>query len=107
MPAKFDRDQLRAWSAGLDIPAGAFGMGLVGWLIDRWQDTSPGWMLGLGLAGLLGGCYRFVREALRMNAKNAAQFDRQRRGRPRPADSVTPPPVAPDANHDHDDSPRP
>ena len=74
--AQLDQDQLRAWSAGLDIPVGAFGLGFIGWAIDRWQGTAPWWMLGLGLAGVIGGCYRFVREAMRMNRAQVERYNR-------------------------------
>ncbi|MEM7755284.1 MAG: AtpZ/AtpI family protein [Planctomycetota bacterium] len=102
---KFDRDQLQAWSAGLDIPAGAFGLGLVGYLIDRWQGTGPWWMLGLGLLGVAGGCYRFVREALRMNRQQAARFNRDHRGHKSPPPSSTQDSAPNDANNDPNRSP--
>jgi len=71
------RDQLRAWSAGLDIAVGMFGMGLIGWLIDRWTGHGPWWMLGLGAAGLGGGTYRFIREAMRLNREAARRWARR------------------------------
>jgi len=102
MATGYDRDRLRAWSAGLDIPAGAFGLGFVGWLVDNWQGTGPWWMLGLGLAGLVGGCYRFVREALRMNRAQAARY---KRDHPHRNPAAPPPPGDHNANATTDDSP--
>jgi hypothetical protein len=110
------KDQLRAWSTGLDLAAGTFGMGLIGYLIDRWQGTAPWWMLGLGLAGLVGGAYRFVREALRVNREQAARFQRRYRAGPVTPNDARPTETDPEvrderraqgANTDPDDSPGP
>jgi F0F1-type ATP synthase assembly protein I len=59
---------IRAWSVGLDMVYSAAGMLLLGALIDWLAGTRPWWMLGLGLLGLVVGMYRFIRDAMRMNA---------------------------------------
>ena len=70
----YDQQQLRAWSAGLDVASGLLGFGFIGWLIDRWLGHAPWWMLGLGLTGLCGGSYRFIREAIAVNRAAAARY---------------------------------
>lgn len=56
---------------------GSIGGGaLVGWLIDRWQGTSPVFVLvGLGL-GFVGAMFRIVRQT-----KKQDRLDAERRGR--------------------------
>ena len=76
---------IRAWSIGLDMVYSAAGMLLLGALIDWLAGTRPWWMLGLGLVGLVVGMYRFIRDAMRMNAASS----RPRRAAPRPEDTNT------------------
>ncbi len=70
--------QMRAWSIGLDMAYAAGGMLLLGAGIDWLAGTRPWWMLSLGLLGLIAGMYRFIRDAMRMNAST----------RPRPRATV-------------------
>ena len=70
--------QMRAWSIGLDMAYAAGGMLLLGAGIDWLAGTRPWWMLSLGLLGLIAGMYRFIRDAMRMNAST----------RPRPRAAV-------------------
>ena len=75
---KYDDQQVRAWAASLDVAVGLLGFGFIGWLIDRWLGHAPWWMLGLGVLGLIGGSYRFIREAMAINRTSS---DRSRRSR--------------------------
>ncbi len=62
--------QAVAWGVGLNFVYGFLGFGLIGWAVQTWlwKDAAPWPMLvGLGL-GLVGGMYRFVKDALKMNA---------------------------------------
>jgi hypothetical protein len=78
-------DNIRAWSIGLDMVYSAGGMLLLGAAIDWMAGTRPWWMLGLGLLGLVAGMYRFIRDAMRMNASTS------RPARPRPPARTAPP----------------
>ena len=61
---------------GMEFAAGIVGMGLLGWLIDRWLDSAPiGVLIGAGL-GIVGGGYNFIRQAQAMNRKAAEQYRR-------------------------------
>lgn len=86
------QDQLRAWSAGLDVAAGLVGGGFLGWLLDRWLGHAPWWMLGLGLAGLASGGYRFIREATALNRAASARFRRDSRQTADPPEKADGPP---------------
>ena len=77
------RQNIRAWSIGLDMVYSAAGMLLLGALIDWAAGTRPWWMLGLGLLGLVVGVYRFIRDAMRMNTASS----RKASGRARPGGS--------------------
>ncbi len=45
---------------------GALGLGVGGgWALDRHLGTSPRWLIGLSMLGLVLGFYHLVREALR------------------------------------------
>ena len=62
--------QAVAWGVGLNFVYGFLGFGAIGWAVQTWlwKDAAPWPMLvGLGL-GLVGGMYRFVKDALKMNA---------------------------------------
>jgi len=52
----------------VDFALSVVGMGLVGWLLDRWLGWSPWLTLGFALVGLIGGFYRFLKEATRLSA---------------------------------------
>ncbi len=58
---------------GTELAAGVIGMGLLGWLLDRWMHTSPWIMLGGIFVGLVGGGWNFIRRAL---AENKAAAER-------------------------------
>jgi F0F1-type ATP synthase assembly protein I len=62
--------QAVAWGVGLNFVYGFLGFGAIGWAVQTWlwKDAAPWPMLvGLGV-GLVGGMYRFVKDALKMNA---------------------------------------
>jgi F0F1-type ATP synthase assembly protein I len=45
---------------------GTLGLGVgIGWALDRKLGTSPGWTIGLSMAGLLIGFYLLIRETMR------------------------------------------
>ncbi len=88
------RDQYRAWSTGLDLAAGTIGMGLLGFGIDYLAGTAPVWTIVLALIGLVGGFYRFIREALALNKEQTARYAKRR---PPPVAKLTPPPAPPPA----------
>ncbi|HYE05129.1 MAG TPA: AtpZ/AtpI family protein [Planctomycetota bacterium] len=45
---------------------GAVGLGVGGgWALDRHLGTSPRWLIGLSMLGLVVGFYHLVREAMR------------------------------------------
>ena len=59
---------------GLEFAGAALLLALVGYYIDRQAGTQPwGAVIGLGI-GLVGGMYRFIKEALAANR----QFEQQR-----------------------------
>ena len=58
--------QMRAWAIGLDMAYAVGGMLVLGAVVDHFAGTSPWWMLGLGLFGLVVGMTRFIREASRL-----------------------------------------
>ena len=62
------------WSIGVNFSAGVAGMGLLGWLLDRWLGTAPWILLGGVLLGLIGGFYQFIREAGAINRRAAERF---------------------------------
>lgn len=83
------------WAAsglGLELVGAVAGMSLVGWLIDRWQGTSPMWVLILMGVGIVGGSYNFVRQAMALNRKASAAYRARRaaRGPEDPGEPVAP-----------------
>lgn len=68
-PRSNSNDQAVAWGLGLNFVYGVIGFGGIGWALQTWvwRGTAP-WLLlaGVGL-GLVGGTYRFVRDAIAMN----------------------------------------
>lgn len=87
--------QARAWAIALDPVYGIIGFGLIGYLIDRAAGTAPRWLTILAIAGLIGGFYRFIREAMSLNKDNTAKW----KGRPFR-------PVEPEEPETRDDSPQ-
>ncbi len=79
-----NKDTTALWKVsglGMELTASIGGMMLLGWLIDSWAGTGNRWMLILGLVGLIGGGYNFIRGALRYQkqaAKEAAQESKLR-----------------------------
>lgn len=71
-----DASSMRAWSASMDAVIGLGFFGFLGWLLDRWLGTAPWLMLVLGLIGLAGGSYRFIREAIAINREASSRFRR-------------------------------
>ena len=50
-----------AYAAALTLFASVVALGGVGWLLDRWLDTTP-WILVAGLVlGAIVGFYQFIR----------------------------------------------
>lgn len=62
------------WSIGMNFSAGVAGMGLLGWLLDRWLGTDPWLLLGGVVLGLIGGFYQFIREARAINRRAMDRF---------------------------------
>lgn len=70
------------------------GMGLLGWLIDRYiVGSGHTWLFVCLVIGIIGGSYNFIRQALALNKKAAAEYRRAAQSRPK-AD-VPPPPREP------------
>lgn len=59
----------RGWAIAMNFVFGVMGMGAIGWAIQTWLwKSSAPWPLIVGLAmGLVGGFYRFIKEALAAN----------------------------------------
>jgi F0F1-type ATP synthase assembly protein I len=64
---------------GLEFAGSIVLAGAVGWLLDRGLGTSPGFLIGLGAVGLIGGGFNMIRGAKRL-ARQAAASDRAARG---------------------------
>ena len=57
-PAKDHSEDGRAGiHAGIEFVASFFIPGLIGWKLDEWLGTSPGFFLGLMFLGIFGGFY--------------------------------------------------
>lgn len=70
--------QARAWAIAMDPVYGLIGLGLLGYAIDHFAGTWPRWTSILAIVGLVGGFYRFIREAMSLNKENTRQWE----GRP-------------------------
>lgn len=71
-----NKDSSALWKVsglGMELAASIGGMVLLGWLIDTWAGTGHRWMLILGLVGLVGGGYNFIRGALRYQKQAARE----------------------------------
>lgn len=55
---------MRVGSVALGFGYGVIGCALIGWLIDWLAGTFPVWLLIMSGLGVIGGGYRFVKEAL-------------------------------------------
>lgn len=69
----------RAAGLGMELIGAVIGMGLIGWLIDRWQGWSPVATITGFVIGALGGGYNFFRAAQRLNREAQKEFGRGRR----------------------------
>jgi len=70
-------NQAKAWVLALDPLYGMIGLGALGYAIDRWAvGSGRTWMLALGITGLIVGFYRFIREALALNAEQTRSSSR-------------------------------
>jgi len=60
---------MKAFALGLNFTYGVIGMGLLGWILQRWvfPGGAPWVLLGCLFAGLIAGMYLFIREANRVN----------------------------------------
>lgn len=74
------RDQAerrRLWRVsgmGMELTGSIVGMALLGWLVDRWQGTSPLWTLVLLGVGMVGGGYNFLRSARAISRAEADKW---------------------------------
>jgi len=64
----------RVSGMGMELTGSIVGMALLGWLIDRWQGTSPVWTLVLLAVGMVGGGYNFLRGARAISRAEAAKW---------------------------------
>jgi len=71
------RELWRLSGLGLEFAAVIGGMIAVGWLLDRWLNTSPAFVLVGAMFGLVGGSIRFIREAMAASRK-ASEASRNR-----------------------------
>ena len=55
---------VRFASSGMELAAAVAGFVLLGTWIDRRYGTGPTWTVVLGLVGIIGGIYSFIRSAL-------------------------------------------
>ena len=56
----------RGWAIAMNFVFGVMGMGAIGWAIQTWvwKSAAP-WPIVVGLGmGLVGGFYRFIKEAI-------------------------------------------
>lgn len=82
----------RVSGLGMELTASIGGMVLLGWLIDTWAGTGHRWMLILGIVGLIGGGYNFIRGALKFQKQAAQEAERRSRERSSsPSSSVASP----------------
>lgn len=80
-PKKYDEDRsnLVAMSGmGLEFAGSIVGMVLVGWGIDTFFVTGRLWTMILGIVGIIGGGYNFIRHArMYMKIQERAYRDKQ------------------------------
>lgn len=68
---------------GAELFGGIAGMGLLGWVIDRYVvGSGTTWLLVCLVVGIIGGGANFIRQALALNRKAAAEYKRDARARP-------------------------
>ena len=61
--------EARGWAIATNFAFGVAGMVLIGFLLERyvWPKASPWIIVGCAAAGLIGGGYRFLSDALAAN----------------------------------------
>lgn len=52
---------------GLELAGAVCLMSLIGYGIDRWQDTAPWGLFIMASLGIIGGLYNLIKEAIRAN----------------------------------------
>lgn len=64
-------NQARAWAIGLNFVYGVIGFALIGWAVQRWiWPSAAPWPMLVGLfLGLLGGGFRFIKDAMSMGRR--------------------------------------
>ncbi len=63
------RESIRLWSVGMNFVASVGGGAAIGYLVDRWQGSTPwGILIGTGI-GMAVGFWSLMREALRDPSK--------------------------------------
>jgi F0F1-type ATP synthase assembly protein I len=70
---------VRMASAGMELAAAVVGFVLLGYWIDQQRGSGPKWVLILGLLGIVGGLYNFLRSAL-VESRKAAERDDSKSG---------------------------
>jgi len=63
---------------GTNFAFSVVGMGIIGFTMDYFIKSSPKWLIASLAFGLIGGGYRFIRDALAANKQAAAQAARRR-----------------------------
>lgn len=63
---------------GTNFAFSVVGMGVIGFGLDYFARSSPKWLIGCLTVGLIGGGYRFIRDALAANKQAAAQAARRK-----------------------------
>lgn len=63
----YTRDMMRVAGMVTEFSASILGCIGLGWLIDRWVMTGTRWTLILGIVGIVGAGYNFVRRAMALN----------------------------------------
>ena len=63
-PKRSPASMLRFAGMGFDLAAAVGGFTLIGYLADRYWQSSPRWTLVGAVLGLVGGMYIFLRSAM-------------------------------------------
>lgn len=82
----------RAYGIAMELAFSIIGMTILGWLIDRWANSTPLWTLIGAAMGAFGGFYNFLKKALALNREEAAAYNRAhpKGARGSPAQPATP-----------------
>lgn len=68
----------RASGMGMELTGAILGGALFGWLADKWLNSAPkGLIIGL-IIGVIGGGATFIRSAMRMSRRAAADYRRHK-----------------------------